>query len=157
MRGNNTFLLKGKLIWLFHSENQASLLSETRNNRREGEHDVWGQTEAQRKATAQCKAKEISINHGPNWFPTCVRCLPRNRVTQTAALLWKTITSMTLRHKGTQSRVLDIKRQQCVEQTTPSREKLLLWHRTLVWRSTVAHTQLYKFMLCTQAIKQHSH
>ena len=40
MHGNNTFVLRGKLIWVFHSVNQATLLSETGNNRREGEHDV---------------------------------------------------------------------------------------------------------------------
>lgn len=37
-----------------------------------------GRLRPQRKAAAQCKAKEISINHSPNRFPTCVRCLPRN-------------------------------------------------------------------------------
>lgn len=40
MWGNNKFVLRGDLIRVFHSANQASLLSETGNNRREGEHDV---------------------------------------------------------------------------------------------------------------------
>lgn len=66
MQGNNKYALRGQLIWVFHSVNQGSLLSETGSNRREGEHDVCEQSAAQRKASTQCEVKEISINHRPN-------------------------------------------------------------------------------------------
>lgn len=106
IRGNNKFVLRGELIWVFHSANQPSLLSEIQNNRQEREHDVWEQTEAQRKAAAQCEAKEISINHSPNRFPTCVRCLPRNTEShKQLPCSGKTTMITILRHRVTQSRV----------------------------------------------------
>lgn len=91
-----------------------------------GEHGVWEQAAAQRKAAAQCEAAETSINHSPNWFPTCVRCLPRNSHTTSCP----GVENHHDHGAHPQSCVVDIKPQQCVEQTTPLRQKLMFCHRT---------------------------
>lgn len=127
MQGNNKFVHRGQLIWVFHSVNQRSLLSETGNNRREREHDVCEQSEAQRKACTQCEVKESSINHSPNRFSTCVRCLPRNTRSHTnscpALQDGHVHQSQTRDHT---IKTLEIKHLQSVEQTPSCKAQIVV-------------------------------